>query len=473
MKRSLIIILSLFFAADLWAAAPGTWTVENTKVRKVNEEVEVSFDVNIEKLRPNYRVVMTPVLYNGADRLALEQIVVTGNRRSLYDTRNRATGGKGYVLKRKDTPAKVGYKALVPYQSWMNTVSLSLGETVVGCCSEDTKPARTLAADKLLYYEIVPAYNSEPLEYRLTELEKYSLENPFLLPVEDYPNRYDILFNERDKGTAVIRFTVGSHVIDMDIPGNKELLGAVGKAFQLIHEDPNASLKRIMIAGYASPEGTLAGNTALAQRRAESFRDYLLKNLDMPRDESLFELYNGREDWDGLRKMVAESDMEYRQEVLDIIDAYTIEQEERKTKLKQLADGKPYAYMLKNFYPALRNAGYLQVYYDIDRTASVATAVTDEHGRTTWIDPDSPENIGVTRINRAMRHMVEGDYEAALKELEGQQENPAAFNYIGVCYMMKGDYDTAEKFLRKAEAAGDPYASVNLEHIGQAKRIEF
>ena len=101
--------------------------------------------------------------------------------------------------------------------------------------------------------------------------------------------------------------------------------------------------------------------------------------------------------------------------------------------------------MLKNFYPALRNAGYLQVYYDIDRTASVATAVTDEHGRTTWIDPDSPENIGVTRINRAMRHMVEGDYEAALKELEGQQENPAAFNYIGVCYMMKGDYDTAEK----------------------------
>ncbi len=64
MKRSLIIILSLFFAADLWAAAP-TWTVENTKVRKVNEEGEVSFDVNIEKLRPNYRVVMTPVLSNG------------------------------------------------------------------------------------------------------------------------------------------------------------------------------------------------------------------------------------------------------------------------------------------------------------------------------------------------------------------------------------------------------------------------
>lgn len=473
MKRALTAILSLFSVAQLWAAAPEKLTPENTKIRKVDQNVEVSFDVTVDKLKPNYKVVISPVLYNGTNRQALDETVVTGKRRSLYETRNRETADKGTAIARKELPATIRYRAIVPYRDWMSSVSLAVGQTVTGCCSEETRADRILAADKLLYYEIDPAFGTVPLEYQLTELEKYSLENPFLHPVEDYPNRYDILFNERDKGTAVIRFTVGSHVIDMDIPGNKELLGAVGKAFQLIHEDPNASLKRIMIAGYASPEGTLAGNTALAQRRAESFRDYLLKNLDMPRDESLFELYNGREDWDGLRKMVAESDMEYRQEVLDIIDAYTIEQEERKTKLKQLADGKPYAYMLKNFYPALRNAGYLQVYYDIDRTASVATAVTDEHGRTTWIDPDSPENIGVTRINRAMRHMVEGDYEAALKELEGQQENPAAFNYIGVCYMMKGDYDTAEKFLRKAEAAGDPYASVNLEHIGQAKRIEF
>ena len=250
-------------------------------------------------------------------------------------------------------------------------------------------------------------------------------------------------------------------------------MNAVGKAFRLILDDPNASLKQIVIAGYASPEGSLAFNTALAQKRAESFKNYLQHNLDMPQDDKLFELYNGREDWDGLRRLVAASDMEYRQEALDIIDSYTIEQEERKTKLKQLAGGKPYAYMLESFYPSLRNAGYLQVYYDIDRTASIATAVTDENGRTTWIDPDSPENIGVTLINKAMKHMTAGDYETALKELETQRDNPAAQNYIGVCFMMKGDYDQAETFLRKAEKNGDQYAPINLEHIRQAKRIEF
>lgn len=472
MKRYIILILSLLFSADLWGAAPEKLTIENTKVRKVNETVEVSFDVHIDKLNRNYQVELTPELYNGGHRQALEKLVLTGKRRSLYDIRNRRTPDNGILVKRNN-PRTVRYTGKVPYREWMSTVSLALNQTVTGCCSKSGKPRQTLATDKLLYYEIVPAFNTVPLEYRLTELEKYSLENPFLHPVEDYPNRYDILFNERDKGTAVVQFKVGSHVIDMGIPGNRELLDAVGKAFRLIIDDPNASLKQVVIAGYASPEGTLAFNTALAQRRAESFKDYLLDNLEMPRDENLFELYNGREDWEGLRRLVAASNMDYRQEVLDIIDSYTIEQEERKTKLKQLAGGGPYAYMLANFYPSLRNAGYLQVYYDIDRTASIATAVTDESGRTTWIDPNSPENIGVTLINRAMQHMTEGNYDAALQELESQRENPAAFNYIGVCYMTKGDYDQAEAFLKKAEANGDKYAPVNLEHIRQAKRVEF
>ena len=472
MKRYLFIILSLLLTVDAWAGVAAGVVIENVRVRKTGETVVVSLDVNAEKLKRNYKAIITPVLHNGANRRQLEEIIVTGRRRDLYEIRNRTAGVPGYVIK-KGNPKIIRYQAEVPYREWMHTVSLSVDIDTQGCNCENDLPGELLAADKLLYYPIDPAYNKKMLEYRLTDLEKYSLENPFLHPVEDYPERYNILFNERDKGTAVIRFTVGSHKIDMDIDGNRELLDAVRRAFRLIEQDPNATLKQIMIAGYASPEGTLAGNTALAQRRAESFKKYLVDHLNIPADKNLFELYNGREDWNGLRKLVAASDMEYRQEVLDIIDAYTIDQEIRKNKLKQLDGGKPYAYMLKNFYPSLRNAGYLQIYYDIDRTASIATAVTDENGRTTWVDPDSPENVGVTRINQAIRSMMDGDYESALQALENQQDNPEAFNYIGVCYMMEGDYERAEAFFRKAEAAGDVHAPVNLEHIRQAKRVEL
>lgn len=236
------------------AAAPEKLTPENTKIRKVDQNVEVSFDVTVDKLKPNYKVVISPVLYNGTNRQALDETVVTGKRRSLYETRNRETADKGTAIARKELPATIRYRAIVPYRDWMSSVSLAVGQTVTGCCSEETRADRILAADKLLYYEIDPAFGTVPLEYQLTELEKYSLENPFLHPVEDYPNRYDILFNERDKGTSVVQFKVGSHMIDMNIPGNKELLNAVGKAFRLILDDPNASLKQIVIAATPLPK---------------------------------------------------------------------------------------------------------------------------------------------------------------------------------------------------------------------------
>ena len=76
-------------------------------------------------------------------------------------------------------------------------------------------------------------------------------------------------------------------------------------------------------------------------------------------------------------------------------------------------------------------------------------------------------------LKKVLRPITNTALTNALKELETQRDNPAVQNYIGVCFMMKGDYDQAETFLRKAEKNGDQYAPINLEHIRQAKRIEF
>lgn len=472
MKRSLLIAFALLLTSGLWAAVPDGVRIENAKVRKKAGAVEVSFDIDPGQLRPNYQLTLTPSIYNESHRQTLEPVSFTGPKRKLYNARNKTSEPvNNHTVKRKKT-GTVHYKTSVPYQEWMHSVSLSVDKVLAGCCAEERLAPTSLLQNRLLQFEITPHFGTEKLEYQLTELEKYSLENPFLHPVEDYPKRHDILMTDREKGTAAVNFKVGSHVIDPNIPGNQGLLEAIRKAFALILNDPNASLKQIVIAGYASPEGTLAFNTQLAQRRVDAVKEYLLRNLDMPRDESLFELHNGREDWGGLREKVAASNMEYRQEVLAIIDAYSMEQEERKTELKKLGGGKPYTYMLQNFYPTLRNAGYLQVYYDIDRTATVAEAVTDKDGRTTWIDPDSPANLGITRINRATDLTIRGDYSVALRELEGQKENPMAFNLIGVCHMMLGDHDAAETYLKKAQANGDRYAPLNLEQIGRARSVE-
>lgn len=63
----------------------------------------------------------------------------------------------------------------------------------------------------------------------------------------------------------------------------------------------------------------------------------------------------GGENWDGLVKALEAGDMDYKEEVLAIIDNYPLETE-RKAKLKQLQSGMPYQYLLRNVYPRLRVA---------------------------------------------------------------------------------------------------------------------
>ncbi|MCD7933340.1 MAG: OmpA family protein [Tannerellaceae bacterium] len=354
----------------------------------------------------------------------------------------------------------------------MAEVSVDVKQFQEGCCSFDEPGRMTVAENKLLYYQPEPKFRLDPYDYEFTELEQYTLDNPFLHSMEDHNQRYDILVKDRDKGTSVVIFTVGSHKLDMNFQGNKDVLDAIAKAFKLIEDDPNAVLKHIMITGYASPEGSLAFNTALAQRRAETVKTYIQSILSSPRNE-LFELHNGREDWDGLREKVENSRMAEKVEILEIIDSYTMEQEIRKTKLKQLNGGAPYKYMLENFYPPLRSAGYVQVFYEIDRTATVATAVTDELGRTTWVDPESPANVNITRINEALKFIKESDFEQALTQLLQAKDDPKAFNFIGVCHMMMKNYDESGQWFRKALENNDPFAQENIDQLNMMRRVEF
>ena len=80
-------------------------------------------------------------------------------------------------------------------------------------------------------------------------------------------------------------------------------------------------------------------------------------------DSSYIETVNLGENWDDLRDLIEQSGMPYRQEVLDIIDNYTVA-EDRKEKLKNLHVGIPYRYINEQFFPQLRCAHYIQIFYD-------------------------------------------------------------------------------------------------------------
>lgn len=467
--KKILLLICMALIASVAAAAPHEVAVRDVKVVRDGGMLKVTFNMEPGKFPSNSRIHLTPVVYNGDNQwVKLEPVVLVGRKRDTYDKRTNETGGDRRVVNRKT--GMVAYSGQTPYEDWMQYVSVAVEQLVEDCCNQMEIPLRDVAEPQLLFYKVVPYFDETPLRYELTDLEKYDIENPFLHPMEDYAKRYDILLKDRDKGTVAVVFKVGSAVIDTNFSGNGEVLDAVTKAFQLIENDPNAILKNIMVAGYASPEGSLAFNTRLAAQRAEAVKKFLQTRMSDPMN-SIFEVYNGREDWDGLRDMVSKSDMAEKDDVLRIIDSYTMEQEQRKVALKRLNGGAPYRYMLENFYPKLRTGGYVQVYYEIDRKATVATAVTDEHGRTTWIDPDSPRNRAVTAINKGLEAMVDMKFDEALAHIIEFKDDPRTWNHIGVCYMMKGDYATADEYFLKAVDNGDQDAKKNLEQTGWAKKI--
>lgn len=469
MKKILLLIIMALASAATVNAAPYEAKIRNTRVARNGDKLEVTFDIVIAKFPSNGRVLITPVVYDGCGQwVSMEPVVLVGKKRDKSDRRTGVTGGDRRLVTRKTGTVK--YSGTTPCQDWMQYVTVAIDQVIEECCEQTTVPVADITEPQLLYYDITPYFDAKPLRYELTELETYDIENPFLHPMEDYGKRYDILMHDRDKGAAAVIFKVASAVINMDFHDNWRVLEAIGKAFKLIEKDPNATLKHIMVAGYASPEGSLVLNTRLGRQRAEAVKKYLQTIMDEPMDH-LFELYNGREDWDGLRDMVSKSDMAEKEEIIHIIDSYTMEQEQRKTALKNLNGGAPYRYMLENFYPRLRTGGYVQVYYEIDRKATVATAVTDEFGRTTWVDPDSPQNRGVTAINKGLVLLIDHKFDEALNAMDEFRDDPRSWNLIGVCHMMKGDYEEADKYLLRAAERGDEDAQKNLEQTGWAKRV--
>ena len=107
----------------------------------------------------------------------------------------------------------------------------------------------------------------------------------------------------------------------------------------------------------ASPEGERSRNEYLTKKRTNAITAHLHQYLDF-NDENV-EVILLNEDYDGLTRMVEQSDMPYHEQVLDIMYNYPTSEENssynpRKGMLIWLHNGEAWRYMLEHFFPALR-----------------------------------------------------------------------------------------------------------------------
>lgn len=420
MRKQFLIILALLLSTFSFAQSQ----FENAEVtRPQRKVVAVSFTINsADNQIPSLRKeVVTPYIYNGADTLWFQPVEIYGKQYYKREKQVQALMGnndwdlvEGQYMKGD----VVSYYQEVPYQRWMDNVELSAIHSVEGCeCLLD-------------YFTDLAAANlhQDPL--------------PYLADVTPDPRYYsvvdpDLKWNFGPEELKVI-YRVSKIEIVPEIFDNRRTLSRILDAIEQIKADEKMRFGRIELAGYASPEGTETFNDWLGENRALALQDFIIEASPELTAED-FSIVNGQENWSGLREMVVASDLADKDKVLEIIDNNT--GIERKNILKALNGGKTYKYLLETFYPLLRNACYISVYYS------------------------NLDDVVAHAINRANQLIREGKYQSALDELLQYKSDNRTYNTIGVAYMMMYQDEEAKQWFTKAIQLGHPQAKENLQQI--------
>ena len=166
---------------------------------------------------------------------------------------------------------------------------------------------------------------------------------------------------QTDSLDVYIYFKCAYSNLDLSLRNNKARLDAFVESLRSIQADSTKRLQVMNVVGSASPEGGTAYNVGLGDRRAKRLYRYLTESFPWLADS--LRLVSIGVDWHGLETAVENSDVPYRDEVLDIIRTAPVEvfrngvlTDSRRHRLMKLRGGIPWQYMRKHIFPDLRRS---------------------------------------------------------------------------------------------------------------------
>lgn len=440
-----------------------------------NQQVVVTMDITLPadmKISSNEVLTMTPVLKEkeGGNVKELPAIWVYGRTREIVQRRKNDIPKDAYTTMRRDNGNEqiIEYATRLNYENWMHGADLYLVNQLHGCadCLKDEN-------DLYVTNAYLERYNVQPLV-------------AFVAP------EVEAIKNRSEQGRAYLDFPVNKTVIYPDYRRNPEELQAIKATVDVVKNDENTQITKIDIHGYASPEGSYKNNDRLAKGRSEALKKYVMKEYGF-KDE-LFEVQSTPEDWEGLRKYVAESNLEQKDEILAIIDATTDKDMDAKEMRIRKLNPQVYNELLKEIYPGLRHSDYVVHYivrgFDVEEAKRIIkerpqqlslqemflVAQTYENGSEDFnhvfdvavrMFPADP----TANLNAAAIELQQGSLQRAAQFLEkANPELGATLNNKGVLKLLQGDVDAAQTLFEQAKAKGIAEADANLEEVAKKRK---
>ena len=420
MKKTMF-IMALVLGSVMTLGAQSKIT--DDKLEQNGDFVVVTFNVETEdnSIPQNRKEVIIPYLYNEKDTLYLDPLEVYGKNRFKRERQEyHIAGDKDWELGENQIMKGETYRyaAQAGLKRWMKPAQLGIRREMVGCACEDELADENLGQ---FTFQEPPLPPRRLPEYVLADAERF----------------WDFGQDEME-----IIFKVSKAVIDSSVFDNEATFGKILSAVDRIHTNPMYRIGKIQVSGYASPEGSVSFNKWLGENRAKALINYIIDHrpeYGLTMDN--FEIVNGEENWAGLRRVLAESDMEAKDEVIAIIDDAELTNVQKKTRIKGMNAGRIWKDMLDKIYPHLRSARYLAVFYD------------------------STNDKAVEIINNANALIREGKYRPAYDLIMTVKDDIRAYNTIGVALMMQAQFEDAMPWFEKALEAEDPSAQKNIDAI--------
>lgn len=442
------------------------FTQTTPKVAKDSIRFGVNVVLDQVALGSRTLLTLTPKLVSedGTQTYSFSPVSVGGRNRQIMWKRHNIAGTQP-VYHKSGTAQTVSLNLAAPNVAWVKKARLVVDEQVQGCAGCEQGEMRYKLLDRLVKEEYRPKFTTV-------------FVTPKPEPVKTRSDRFIARFN----------FRVNRSELLPELGNNRVEFARVDSVAKAILLNTDVKVKNVSIDGYASPEGTDAANLKLSQNRALSFADYLRRTYKLSRG-----VLNGvghGSDWEGLRNsVIADANVPNKQGVLDVLAAAG-NNEVRKTNLRKLDAGQPYAYLLANHYPPLRRTEYQftytvrdfnleeaiqriysnplllslnEMYLVANHYAAGSAERRNALETAQRVYPNAPES----RFNALAYRMAQGEQVNEEQFLVNYTASPEKWNNLGVYYGLRKDYARAKECFSRA--GNLPAAQANLAELAKVE----
>lgn len=210
-------------------------------------------------------------------------------------------------------------------------------------------------------------------------------------------------------------------------------------------------LENVEVSAYASPEGSVQFNTALAQKREASSKGYVGEQLKENQLEAEVSTKYTAEDWEGFQELVGASNIQDKDVILRVLSMYQ-DPEEREQQIRNLSAG--FKELADEILPELRRARLTINYNLIGRS--------DDEIQSQFKTDASRLSVEELLYAATLTEDKAEQKQIYTKTTELYPDDYRAYNNLAAQAYQEGDYDAAKNWLAQASAKNADAAETNV-----------